>query len=70
LTTVANEIIREEVDQTIIDRQVCILDRKLEVIIGLVQLVPEEEVGLWHSVSEELTGTNDHKRPPGRAGIP
>jgi hypothetical protein len=44
LTAVANEIIREEVDQAVINRQVCVLDRKLKVIIGLVQLIPEEEV--------------------------
>jgi hypothetical protein len=44
LTAVANEIIRKEVDQAVINRQVCVLDRKLEVIVGLVQLIPEEEV--------------------------
>jgi hypothetical protein len=44
LTAVANEVIREEVDQAIIDGQVRILDRKLEVIVRLVQLIPEEEV--------------------------
>jgi hypothetical protein len=44
LTAVTNGVFREEVDQAIIDGQICILDRKLEVIIRLVQLVPEEEV--------------------------
>jgi hypothetical protein len=38
LTTVADKVIHEEVDQAIIDGQVRILHRKLEVIIRLVQL--------------------------------
>jgi hypothetical protein len=38
LTTVADKVIHEEVEQAIIDGQVRILHRKLEVIIRLVQL--------------------------------
>jgi hypothetical protein len=70
LTTIADKVIRKEVDQAIIDGQLRILYRKLEVIIRLVQFVPEEEVRLWHSVSEELVRTDDDKGLPGRAGTP
>jgi hypothetical protein len=44
LTTIADKVIHEEVDQAIINGQVRILYRKLKVIIRLVQLFPEEEV--------------------------
>lgn len=46
LTTITDEIVRQEVHQTIIERLVGVLDRKFEVVVGLVQLIPEEQVGL------------------------
>jgi len=44
LTTVANKVVSKEVDEAVINRSIGILDRELEVIIGFVQLVPEEKI--------------------------
>ena len=44
LTTVADEIPGKVVDESVIQRQVCILNGELKIVVGLVQLVPEEEV--------------------------
>lgn len=46
LATVADKIAREMVDETVVNRKVCILNHKLQVVVGLVQFVPEEEVRL------------------------
>ena len=46
LTAVADGTDRQEVYQPVIDRFVSVLDGKLEVIVSLVQLIPEEQVGL------------------------
>lgn len=62
LTAVADEIGRQEAHQPVIEWLVGILDGKLEVIVSLVQLVPEEQVGLYtqqRSVS-----------PPDQTGVP
>ena len=46
LAAIADEVVRKVVDKPVIDWQVGMLDRKFEVVVGLVQLVPEEEVVL------------------------
>jgi len=42
LTTVTDEIVRQEVHESVIERFVGILNGEFEVVIGLVQLIPEE----------------------------
>jgi hypothetical protein len=42
LTTVTDEVVRQEVNQAIIKRLVGILNGEFEVVVGLVQLIPEE----------------------------
>lgn len=51
LTTIADKVVSEEINQSVINRSVGILNREFEVIVGLVQLVPEEEVRLRDRVS-------------------
>ena len=48
LSAVADEIATKEIDETIIEREVCVLKRELKVIIRLVELVVEEQVGLYN----------------------
>lgn len=50
LTAVADETARELVYNAIVQRLVRKLDSLLQVIVGLVQLVPEEQVGLRNKV--------------------
>jgi hypothetical protein len=33
-------------DEPVIDGKVCMLNHELEIVIGLVEFVPEEQVGL------------------------
>jgi hypothetical protein len=47
LPTVADKIATEEIDEAIIEGKVCVLKRELKVIIGFVELVVEEQVGLY-----------------------
>lgn len=44
LTTIADEVVCKEVDESVIHRKVSVLDGQLKVVVGLVKLVPEEEV--------------------------
>ena len=44
LTSITDEIVRQEIHQPIIERLVGILDGEFEVVVGLVQLIPEEQV--------------------------
>lgn len=54
LTTVGNEIAREMVDEPVIDGKVRVLNHELEIIIRLVQFVPEEQIGLFN-MSAQVT---------------
>jgi len=62
LTTITDEIVRQEVHQPIIEGLVGVFNREFEVVVRLVQLVPEEQVGLctrmWVSHSH-----NQHRMP-------
>lgn len=44
LPAVADEILRGVEDNAVIDWEVGVLDGELEVVVGLVQLVPEEQI--------------------------
>ena len=46
LTAIADEVIRQKVHQTVIKRLVGVLNGEFEVVVGLVQFIPEEQVGL------------------------
>ena len=46
LTTVADEVVGEEGDKPIFKRKLGILNSKLEVVVGLVKFIPEEQVWL------------------------
>jgi hypothetical protein len=46
LSTVTNQVTGQVIDEAVVERPVSKLDSQLEVVIGLVQLIPEEEVGL------------------------
>jgi len=66
LTTITDEIVRQEVHQPIIERLVGVLDGEFEVVVGLVQLVPEEQVGLCIR-TEVSHSCNKHRMPGPRA---
>ena len=53
LTAIADDIARQMAHETVVERDVGMLDRQLEVIIGLVQLVPEEQVVLQSRASSK-----------------
>ena len=46
LAAIANELVGEILDEAVVDGELGVLDGKFEVVVGLVQLVPEEEVRL------------------------
>ena len=46
LTTVANQVTSKVINKSIIQRLIGVLNRKFKIIITLVQLVPEEQIGL------------------------
>jgi len=46
LATIANQIASKVSNEAIIERTAGFLDCQLEVIIGLVEFIPEEQVGL------------------------
>ena len=46
LAAIANELVSEILDEAVVDGELGVLDGKFEVVVGLVQLVPEEEVRL------------------------
>jgi hypothetical protein len=46
LTTVADEVVRQEINQSVVERLLGILDGEFEIIVGLVQFIPKEQVGL------------------------
>jgi hypothetical protein len=44
LTSVTDEVVRKEVNQSVIKRKFCVLNGKLKVIVALVELIIEEQV--------------------------
>ena len=46
LATVTDEVVRQEVNEPIIERFFGILNGEFKIVVGLVQLIPEEQVGL------------------------
>ena len=46
LATITNEVVRQEIHQPIIERLVGVLDGEFKIVVGLVQFIPEEQVGL------------------------
>lgn len=46
LATIANEIASKRRNESIIDRKVRVFDGKLKVVVGLVELIEEEQVRL------------------------
>ena len=71
LTTVTDKVPNEVTNEPVVERPVRLLQRGLEVVIGLVELVPEEQVRL----SKRLVSATSRMRrkddnAPGRAGIP
>ena len=44
LAAIADELVSKVLDEAVIDGELGILNGKFEVVVGLVQLVPEEEV--------------------------
>lgn len=63
LTAVADEIGRQESHQPVIKWPVGGLDDKLEVIVSLVQLVPEEQVRLY--TQQGSVSSSDQTGVPG-----
>ena len=46
LTTIANEVVREVTDESVINGEVCVLNHELKVIVGFVEFIPEEKIRL------------------------
>jgi hypothetical protein len=47
LPAVADEVAAKMVDETVVEWEVRVRERELQVVVCLVELVVEEEVGLW-----------------------
>ena len=53
LAAIANELVGEILDEAVVDGELGVLDGKFEVVVGLVQLVPEEEIGLTRGIGKK-----------------
>lgn len=60
------------VDETVVDRQISMLNSELEVVVRLVQFIPEEQIGLKHIGDEvvQLMTRSEHENRPERVGTP
>ena len=67
LTAITDEIVRQEVHQSIVERLVGVLNGKFEVVVGLVQLVPEEQVGLC--IRTVVSHSRNQHRTPGPRAV-
>ena len=54
LAAITDQLVSEVLDQTVVNGQFCVLDGELEVVVGLVQLVPEEDVRLAREIGKKL----------------